>query len=316
MLTRLRIEDFQSWDSADVELGPFTVFVGPSSRGKSAIVRALEALATNPPVPKSTQQSYIRHGKKECLVLVEDSDGTVVSWVKGPQPLYYTLVNGDEHEFTKLGREVPNEVRDALGIRPISVDDQHSIWPQFHTQGLDYAWLIRESPSQRARTLAAMTRLDAIVGAQILARRDIKRSNDAISTTTAQLAGVEQELADYEDLAVDEKRLKRARALSDTIDEQQARFDQGSTLQVRRERYEEQLREDLPETKVADKLLRQAQHIARAHGLVLQRREVLSRVKSLSDAVVEATEDLAAAEQELTRVRKLIQVCQVCGRSK
>ena len=48
-LETLEISNFQSVEKADIQLGGFTVIVGPSNSGKSALLRALRAVV-RPPV--------------------------------------------------------------------------------------------------------------------------------------------------------------------------------------------------------------------------------------------------------------------------
>ena len=47
MLERLEVKDYQSLADIDIPLGRFTVIVGPSGNGKSALIRALRALWEN-----------------------------------------------------------------------------------------------------------------------------------------------------------------------------------------------------------------------------------------------------------------------------
>jgi len=45
MITRLRVQNFKALRDVDVELGPFTVLIGPNDTGKSSFLEAVYALA-------------------------------------------------------------------------------------------------------------------------------------------------------------------------------------------------------------------------------------------------------------------------------
>ena len=48
-ITKLRIENFRSMHSLELELGGTTVLIGPNNAGKSAILEAVRILLTPPP---------------------------------------------------------------------------------------------------------------------------------------------------------------------------------------------------------------------------------------------------------------------------
>lgn len=166
MLTTLSIRDFQSLAEVDLQLGPFTVVVGAGNKGKTAAVRALKALAFN-----RTGSDFIRHGQQMSVVIVETSEGQRIAWVKDKTTARYMV---DDLELTKMAGAVPEEVREALGIRRMEVEAGSMAVPQIHMQ-FDSPFLLAESPSKAARTVAKLTRLDVIVSAQTQAARDLKR---------------------------------------------------------------------------------------------------------------------------------------------
>jgi len=56
-------KNFQSLQDVEIELGKFTVIVGASSSGKSALIRAIEAIASN-----SLNSDNIMQGTKHASV--------------------------------------------------------------------------------------------------------------------------------------------------------------------------------------------------------------------------------------------------------
>ena len=81
---------------------------------------------------------------------------------------------------------VPEEVKEALGIRRMEVEAGSMTAPQIHSQ-FDSPFLIAESPSKAARVVAKLTRLDVIVSAQTQAARDLKRTSADLKAQRAAL---------------------------------------------------------------------------------------------------------------------------------
>jgi DNA repair exonuclease SbcCD ATPase subunit len=111
--TRIEVTDFQSIASADVELGVreggggITTVVGPSSTGKSALLRAIKMAVRNVTSPP------VRSGAKKTVVKVT-TDDHVVEATRGKALSTYVL---DSEVFSKAGVSVPEAVTKALGLR-------------------------------------------------------------------------------------------------------------------------------------------------------------------------------------------------------
>src|SRR5262245_55513309 len=88
-----------------------TLLIGPNNCGKSAVVAALQILATN------ADSTYVmRHGCNECSILVETDDGQRIEWRRKQSPSY--TINGEK--FDRLGKgNVPAELAKALRIRKV-----------------------------------------------------------------------------------------------------------------------------------------------------------------------------------------------------
>lgn len=151
MLQTINIVDFQSIRSADFDLGRFTVFVGSSSSGKSAVFRAVKAVTMNP----RGASSYISHGSKTWKVSVETDAGKVSLSVGSGGAAYTVTVKDDAKTFSKLNNTVPDQVVDVLGISKEDVDLVFA--GQF-----DRPYMLDETGSVVARTLGALTNIDMI----------------------------------------------------------------------------------------------------------------------------------------------------------
>ncbi len=159
MIERLQIRDFQSVETLDIVCGPITVIHGESDTGKSAVVRALYALAFND-YPKG----HVRDGAKASEVSATVG-GQVVRAFKGKDANGYELQRPEKSEkWDKVGTEVPEEVSDLLGWRVLELDDGSRFTPSFHLQ-FDPPFLLTDSPSRRAKVLGTLTNVATLYAA-------------------------------------------------------------------------------------------------------------------------------------------------------
>lgn len=144
---KIRVRDFQSIAKAEVSLGKFTTFTGPSSSGKSAFLRACHALVRN-----SFSPTQVRQGKTVTEVAME-VDGHTISAIRGKSKSTYVL---DEEEYTKSGRSVPDPILDILKMDPITEVDT-SFAGQF-----DKPYLIADPGSIPAKVLGTLTNVSVL----------------------------------------------------------------------------------------------------------------------------------------------------------
>src|SRR5436305_651144 len=126
MITRIELTNFMSHEHTVIEpAADLTVLVGPNNCGKSAVVAALQILCTN------AEATYVlRHGEKECAVVVNTDDGHVVEWRRKTSPRY--LIDGQT--FDRLGKGgQPAELRPALRLGPINDDGEGDFDVHFGT---------------------------------------------------------------------------------------------------------------------------------------------------------------------------------------
>ncbi len=171
MLERIEMANCQSLKDADVLFGQFTVIVGPSGSGKSGLIRSLKALCFN-----QVGKRFIGHGQQKAMVRLTFDGGQTIEWekLKGKGATYTT----DDQVYTRLGRAVPEDIENLLGIKQIVIDKTMKFTPQFHSQH-DLPLLLTESSTLAARALAKLTKLSVLVEAQMDCRRDLKRAGAA-----------------------------------------------------------------------------------------------------------------------------------------
>ncbi len=178
MIERIEIRNFQSLRSIDLELGRYTVIVGPSSSGKSALLRAIRAVASN-----VSGDSVITRGATACAVTVRTADAAVtLEHSRGAWR--YRLVDGQgEREYSKLNRSVPEDVTRALGIDPVPANGfSRNVAGQF-----DRPYLLTESGAVVARELGALTNVDTIYAAVREANRRLRTDAATLKTRKADL---------------------------------------------------------------------------------------------------------------------------------
>lgn len=225
MISQLTVQGFQSIENDTLDLAPVTLVVGKNYSGKSAIAnRALLALATN-----KQGDEFIQQGQKEARVSVVLDDGQEITWTKARgKGGEYALCNLKEHDveartFTKTAGQVPEEITEALGIRPIVIDDTFSLLPQIQRQW-DPPFLVGESGSRIARALGKLTKIDVIVTAQMSTRKKRDRHGKARETeeeTHGRLTEQREALPPVEELRDDltliQSALERAESLEENI---------------------------------------------------------------------------------------------------
>ena len=138
----LKVENFQSIKSAELELGQFTVLSGPSSSGKSAVLRAAQALFRN-----NFNPNQVRQGCSSSDITAEIDDHKV-SVSRGRSKSTYYL---DDKVFTKAGRTVPDSVAEVLNMEPLAGVDT-----TFSTQ-FDKPYLLAESGSIGSQVIGTLT---------------------------------------------------------------------------------------------------------------------------------------------------------------
>jgi len=148
VITSLHIREVQSLAKADLPLGRFTVVVGSSNTGKSAIVRALRLLARN-----GASTGLVREGAKGLTVAAKFADGSAIKLSRGKESTY-TVIR-PEHEpdlFTKCGVNVPPDVEQRWRLAQVDVLGDLNFAQQH-----DAPFMLSQPASQVARALGTLT---------------------------------------------------------------------------------------------------------------------------------------------------------------
>jgi exonuclease SbcC len=207
-LKRLHLRNFQSHRESDFEFTPgLNIIVGPSDQGKSSIIRALRWLIYNE--PRGT--GFIRVGETRCEVRVELSNGVAVERIRdesGRINRYILEAPGEEAMvFERFNKEVPLEVRQALGLQKLLIDRDRTVEINLASQ-LEAPFLLEESGASRSKILGRMANLHIIDAAQRDTLRDTNQALQEIGRLEGDIESLEQQLQDYNNLEEEQTRLE------------------------------------------------------------------------------------------------------------
>ena len=107
---KLTGRNFQAWSDFSIPVKGFTVIVGPSDLGKSAILRSLRGVLRN-----EVSASHVSYGEKDASVTLE-VEGEVITLNRSAKTTNYTV---GEEEFSKLGGSIPPVIQ---GLKCGTVD--------------------------------------------------------------------------------------------------------------------------------------------------------------------------------------------------
>lgn len=176
MLNRIEVKGFQSLRDVDILLGRFTVILGESGTGKSALIRSMLKLARNDAVSGTSSGedwSHLPPTTKNAEVVLH-VDGHVVQWLKGKDNKY--IIDGDS--LVKVGKGCPDEVQDILLMREILFDGSDRYHLNF-AQQFDMPFLLDDSGSKVAKILGEITNVNVLYAAN---REANKQKSSAVRT--------------------------------------------------------------------------------------------------------------------------------------
>lgn len=201
---KVRIQDFQSIQDVSLEVKGFTVIVGRSNIGKSAIVRAIEGALTN-----KEGEDFVRLGKRYAEVDIE-CPGLKLNWKKGSGYNDYEI-NGEVLE--SVGRGAPPHISSA-GFREIEVN-KSKISVQVASQ---FSPIFLIDPSKTSGSVAAelisdVGRLGEIQTALRECARDKRAHESTIRVREADLRATQEALVLYESIEEERAALDKVKAL-------------------------------------------------------------------------------------------------------
>lgn len=233
-LRGVHIANFQSLQDVDLELGPITIITGDNSKGKSALVRALQAVAFNragadfitrwivcaecgtrsflPPdrvrqsiddieiaCEKCAKEVRVKvHQEKDTSITFRMGTGQTVTWTKGQKGGASVDVDGDV--ITRAKNEWPPELAAIFGMRELELGTFKARL-QFQDQFARPFMLGSATGGQAAAVLCSVSRIDKVVDAIGLARTDVREAERLATGLEAEAERLQAELDQLPDYA-------------------------------------------------------------------------------------------------------------------
>lgn len=234
-ITRIEIENWQSHRLTSIEPAPagcLTALIGPTDSGKSAVMRALRwSYYGGTPL--------LRQGSRYATVVLHFDDGKKVTRERDRQTNRYAIIHpdGKAQVFESFGRDIPVEVQQALGVRPVSIGDM-TIEANLARQH-DPAFLVAGvSAPARARVIGQLAGVEAVDAASRDAGTDIHNAQREVKQLAEAIEKLEADIAEYEHLPAMGEVLKQLENILAKLDAVVARRERLSHLRDRFNRLE------------------------------------------------------------------------------
>lgn len=310
-LEHLEIRNYQSLYHVALDLEPFTVIVGQSSSGKSALTRALRMLTSN-----ARGSSFISHGERLTTIRAVTERGTVIlKRGKGTDDNEYQIVPSGPDEqprtFTKLGGAVPDEVSKFLGIEASD--------PLHYAGQFDSPYLLRETGGAAAKTLGGLTNVNVIFQGAAESNRRKKAAGQTLKTRQSDHDATDEKIPAYRALksqlaaiAEAEEGVGRAQAIEARIQRLDAAATQAEMAAQALERAEASAAITAPDEQP---MLDAVARLQRLNQVITDLQTAASAYKAADAAEDDARHDIEALEHDYAETLRQAATCPTCGQS-
>lgn len=224
----VRIQNFQSIEDATIVVDGLTVITGPNNSGKTAAMRAVKGVFTNPPAGP-----LVRNGCNFLIVTIVFGDGSTIVWEKGwekpdqkGKAINQYTINGKRIET--VGRGVPPEI-ESFGVREIQAASD-KIWPQIADQFDGTLFLVNRPGSSIAEALSDVERVGKLSTALKASEKDRRSVQSELKIRRKDLEQSKTALEKYDGLGFVSDQIKSLSKFQDVIDSQGSRIIEVSAL--------------------------------------------------------------------------------------
>lgn len=190
---KVEVINYQSIDSAGLEIKGFTVLTGPTNTGKSALVRAISSALFN-----AGGKHVIGFGSTKASVVIEQESG-VIGW---------------ERSQDKVSLRIDGQYYDRVAKAYESYTKAYGFWqieeagsPQVAHQH-DAPFLLGMPPSQVAKALHVIGRIDVISEALKTLKLDLNDVKQKRKVRDGDVAEIKRQVASYDPCESLNKRLE------------------------------------------------------------------------------------------------------------
>jgi len=194
------IKGFQSHKESSFNLSPgLTVITGPSDAGKTAVIRALRWLAFNEPQGEGflytvrNADGSIKEQEEQAEVTVNFDNGVSITKTrrKGKTTYIHSLY---PEPWEKA--EVPQEIKDALGLTKQTYGDNFEICLNFAFQ-LDPPFLLSETGGTGAKVLGKLAGTEVVDKAIGAVNKRTHNTRTELAQADKQIGQLDVELLEY-----------------------------------------------------------------------------------------------------------------------
>lgn len=207
------IKNFQSHRDKTVKFGDYTTLVGPSDRGKTAIIRSIIWVLYNTP----SGTDFITRGEDFCSVTVKFSDGLEITRSRGSKVNSYDIKFPDDTQthLEGFGVGAVDEVVMAHGMREIDIfgsKQSLNICEQLETP-----FFLAETPTNKAAIIGKLAKTEIIDLAIKNTTSDIRQKKLINKEYKQKLKSVKSEISELKGLSTLEKALDFSEKKMDSI---------------------------------------------------------------------------------------------------
>lgn len=195
MAVRVRVQNFQSIADAEVLIEGLTVVTGPNNSGKTALMRAVRGVFTNP-----AAGPLVRHGEAYLSVTLVFDNGDTICWEKGWEKpgqkgkgINRYHINGVT--IQGVGRGVPPEV-ELLGVKDVQAASER-VWPQIADQFDGTLFLLNRPGSAIAEALSDVDKVGRLTDALKLSEKDQRAAENELKVRRSDVEDLKKGLSFY-----------------------------------------------------------------------------------------------------------------------
>lgn len=197
MIRRIELVNFMSHPHTVLEPAKgLTVLTGENNTGKSAVISALQILCRN-----ISGDYMVRHGQRECRVVVETDEGNVLEWKRKSGTVSYTINGRQVH---RLRGSVPEDLHDLL--RLALVETEAEPFDVHFGEQKKPIFLLDESPARRATFFASSSDAIKLIEMQNRHRAKVRDARNEETRLVNEAARLQQRLSSLKPLdAIEEQ---------------------------------------------------------------------------------------------------------------
>lgn len=195
MAVLVRVKNFQSIEDSEVIIDGLTVVTGTNNSGKTALMRAVRGVFTNP-----SAAPLVRHGAAYLSVTLSFDDGTTICWEKGWEKPGQKGKGVNRYHINGItiqgvGRGVPPEV-ELLGVRDIAASSER-VWPQIADQFDGTLFLLNRPGSAVAEALSDVDKVGRLTDALKLSEKDQRAADNELKVRRSDVDLFKKEVSLY-----------------------------------------------------------------------------------------------------------------------